>query len=56
MFLIDGQKIRISSSEAEALINVKADENVCLNTVAIFGKQNETFHLGMDNKVKIKKA
>jgi len=56
--LIDGQKIRISSSEAEAeiLINVKADENVCSNVIAIFGKQDETFSLGMHNKVKIKKA
>ncbi len=54
--LIDGQKIRISSSEAEVLINVKADENVCSNVIAIFGKQDETFSLGMHNKVKIKKA
>ncbi|MDC0542490.1 NADH-quinone oxidoreductase subunit NuoG [Methylophilaceae bacterium] len=54
--LIDGQKIRISSSEAEVLINVKADENVCLDAVAIFGKKDETAFLGMDNKVKIKKA
>jgi NADH-quinone oxidoreductase subunit G len=54
--LIDGQKIMISSSEAEVLINVKADENVCSNVIAIFGKQDETFSLGMHNKVKIKKA
>lgn len=54
--LIDGQKIRISSSEAEVLINVKADENVCSNVIAIFGKQDVTFSLGMHNKVKIKKA
>ena len=54
--LIDGQKIKISSSEAEILINVKADDNVCLNAVVIYGKQDETFILGMHNKVKIKKA
>ena len=54
--LIDGQKIKISSSEAEILINVKADDNVCLNAVVIYGKQDETFSLGMHNKVKIKKA
>ena len=54
--LIDGQKIKISSSEAEILINVKADDNVCLNAVLIYGKQDETFILGMHNKVKIKKA
>ena len=54
--LIDGQKIKISSSEAEILINVKADDNVCLNVVVIYGKQDETFSLGMHNKVKIKKA
>jgi len=54
--LIDGQKIRISSPEAEALISVKADENVCLDTVAIFGKQNETVLLGIDNKLKIEKS
>ena len=54
--LIDGQKIRIASSEAEILINVKADDNVCLNAVVIYGKQDETFILGMHNKVKIKKA
>ena len=54
--LIEGQKIKISSSEAEILINVKADDNVCLNAVVIYGKQDETFILGMHNKVKIKKA
>ena len=54
--LIDGQKIKISSSEAEILINAKADDNVCLNAVVIYGKQDETFILGMHNKVKIKKA
>ncbi|MDA9094082.1 NADH-quinone oxidoreductase subunit NuoG [Methylophilaceae bacterium] len=54
--LIDGQKIKISSSEAEILINVKADDNVCLNAVVIYGKKDETFILGMHNKVKIKKA
>ena len=54
--LIDGQKIKISSSEAEILINAKADDNVCLNAVLIYGKQDETFILGMHNKVKIKKA
>ena len=54
--LIDGQKIKISSSEAEILINVKADDNVCLNAVLIYGKQDETFILGMHNKVKIKKT
>ena len=54
--LIEGQKIKISSSEAEILINVKADDNVCLNAVVIYGKQDETFSLGMHNKVKIKKA
>ena len=54
--LIDGQKIKISSSEAEILINAKADDNVCLNSVVIYGKQDETFILGMHNKVKIKKA
>ena len=54
--LIEGQKIKISSSEAEILINVKADSNVCLNAVVIYGKQDETFILGMHNKVKIKKA
>ena len=54
--LIEGQKIKISSSEAEILINVKADDNVCLNAVLIYGKQDETFILGMHNKVKIKKA
>ena len=54
--LIDGQKIKISSSEAEILINAKADDNVCLNAVVIYGKQDETFSLGMHNKVKIKKA
>ena len=54
--LIDGQKIKIASSEAEILINVKADDNVCLNAVVIYGKQDETFSLGMHNKVKIKKA
>ena len=54
--LIEGQKIKISSSEAEILINVKADNNVCLNAVVIYGKQDETFSLGMHNKVKIKKA
>ena len=54
--LIEGQKIKISSSEAEILINVKADSNVCLNAVVIYGKQDETFTLGMHNKVKIKKA
>ena len=54
--LIEGQKITISSSEAEILINVKADDNVCLNAVVIYGKQDETFILGMHNKVKIKKA
>ena len=54
--LIEGQKIKISSSEAEILINVKADDNVCLNAVVIHGKQDETFILGMHNKVKIKKA
>ena len=54
--LIEGQKIKISSSEAEILINVKADDNVCLNVVVIYGKQDETFILGMHNKVKIKKA
>ena len=53
--LIDGQKIKISSSEAEILINAKADHNVCLNSVVIYGKQDETFILGMHNKVKIKK-
>ena len=54
--LIDGQKIKISSSESEILINAKADDNVCLNAVVIYGKQDETFILGMHNKVKIKKA
>ena len=54
--LIDGQKIKISSSEAEILINAKADDNVCLNAIIIYGKQDETFILGMHNKVKIKKA
>ena len=54
--LIEGQKIKISSSEAEILINVKADDNVCLNAVVIYGKQDETFILGIHNKVKIKKA
>ena len=54
--LIDGQKIKISSSESEILINVKEDDNVCLNAVVIYGKQDETFSLGMHNKVKIKKA
>ena len=54
--LIDGQKIKISSSEAEILINVKADDNVCLNAVVIYGKQDETFILGMHNKVKVIKA
>ena len=54
--LIDGQKIKISSSESEILINAKADDNVCLNAVVIYGKQDETFSLGMHNKVKIKKA
>ena len=54
--LVEGQKIKISSSEAEILINVKADDNVCLNAVVIYGKQDETFILGMHNKVKIKKA
>ena len=54
--LIEGQKIKISSSEAEILINVKADDNVCLNAVLIYVKQDETFSLGMHNKVKIKKA
>jgi len=54
--LIDGQKIKISSSEAEILINAKADDNVCLNAIIIYGKQDETFMLGMHNKVKIKKA
>ncbi|MDC6467082.1 NADH-quinone oxidoreductase subunit NuoG [Methylophilaceae bacterium] len=54
--LIDGQKIRIASSEAEILINVKADDNVCLNAVLIYGKQDETSILGMHNKVKIKKT
>ena len=54
--LIEGQKIKISSSEAEILINAKADDNVCLNAVVIYGKQDETFILGMHNKVKIKKA
>ena len=54
--LIDGQKIKISSSEAEILINAKADDNVCLNSVVIYGKQDETFILGMHNKVKIKKT
>ena len=54
--LIEGQKIKISSSEAEILINVKADDNVCLNAIIIYGKQDETFILGMHNKVKIKKA
>ena len=54
--LIEGQKIKISSSEAEILINVKADDNVCLNAVLIYGKQDETFILGMHNKVKIKKT
>jgi len=51
-----GKKIKISSSEAEILINAKADDNVCLNAVVIYGKQDETFILGMHNKVKIKKA
>ena len=54
--LIEGQKIKISSSEAEILINAKADDNVCLNAIIIYGKQDETFMLGMHNKVKIKKA
>ena len=54
--LIDGQKIKICSSESEILINAKADDNVCLNAVVIYGKQDETFILGMHNKVKIKKA
>ena len=54
--LIDGQKIKISSSESEILINAKADDNVCLNAVLIYGKQDETFILGMHNKVKIKKT
>ena len=54
--LIDGQKIKISSSESEILIKAKADDNVCLNAVVIYGKQDETFILGMHNKVKIKKA
>ena len=56
LFLKRGQKIRISSAGAEVLINVKADENVCSNVIAIFGKQDETFSLGMHNKVKIKKV
>ena len=54
--LKDGQKIKISSSEAEIEINAKADDNVCLNAIVIYGKQDETFILGMHNKVKVKKA
>ena len=54
--LIDDQKIKVSSEEAEITIKIKSDEKVSLNSILIFGKQLSTASLGMNHKLKIKRS
>lgn len=54
--LIDDQKIKVSSEEAEITIKIKSDEKVSLNSILIFGKQLATASLGMNHKLKIKRS